>query len=123
MSVSIDRTPQDVYDYAADVTHLPDWAFFESVEPAGDGWTATVPDGDPVTIHFTPRNELGVLDHVVDVGGGETVSSVMRVVANGAGSELLFTVFRRPAGTDAQFDADVATVARDLGIIKHLLEG
>ena len=122
VSVSIARTAADVYDYAADPSHLPDWSFFDSVTPAGDAWTAVVPGGDRVTIRFTAGNHLGVLDHTVELPGGEVVPVVMRVVPNGAGSELLFTVFRRPGGTDADLDADIAAVRTDLTRLKQHLE-
>ena len=122
VSVSIDRSPAEVYDYATDPRHLPDWSFFESVAPAGDDWVAAVPGGAEVRLRFVPRNELGVLDHTVELGPGDLVSMTMRVVANEAGSEVLFTAFRRPGATDADFDADVAAVATDLATLKRRLE-
>jgi hypothetical protein len=46
----------------------------------------------------------------------------MRVVQNGSGSELIFTLFRLPDMSDAQFDADAEWVMRDLISLKNLLE-
>ncbi len=47
----------------------------------------------------------------------------MRVVPNGEGAELLFTVFQRPGRSDAQFYEDASLVHRDLHTLKQILEG
>jgi hypothetical protein len=46
----------------------------------------------------------------------------MRVVTNGTGSEVLFTMFQLPGMSDHQFAEDVAMVARDLQSLKVVLE-
>jgi Polyketide cyclase / dehydrase and lipid transport len=121
-SVSIDRTPAEVYGYLADPATFPEWSFFTSMEPAGDGrWTAGLPDGRTALLSFSGRNELGVLDHEVRVGDA-TVHVPMRVVPNGGGSEVLLTAFRRPGMSDEEFAADVAAVEKDLAALKALLE-
>jgi Polyketide cyclase / dehydrase and lipid transport len=124
VSVTISRPPRTVYDYVADPATLPLWAFFESIVPAGDGrWTVTGPGGETSTVSFAGPNEFGVLDQDVEVAPGDIVHVPLRVVPNGAGSEVLFTSFRRPEYSDADFDADVATVRADLARLKELLEG
>lgn len=123
VSVTIDRPAKAVYDYVADPATLPLWAFFESITPAGDGrWTSTGPGGETATITFAAANEFGVLDQDVEVAPGDVVHVPLRVVPNGPGSEVLFTAFRRPECSDADFDADVAVVRADLGRLKQLLE-
>lgn len=47
----------------------------------------------------------------------------MRVVANGSGSEVIFTLFRQPGMSDEQVTEDAAWVERDLGTLKNILEG
>jgi hypothetical protein len=50
----------------------------------------------------------------------------MRVIPGGpgqAGSEVVFTVRRRPGVADAEFEADAAAVAADLATLRGLLEG
>jgi uncharacterized protein YndB with AHSA1/START domain len=123
VSVTIRRPPQDVYAYASDPSVLPDWSFVESVEPIEDGWVATVPGGARSIMRFSAPNELGVLDHDVEVGKGVVVYVPMRVVGNGEGSEVLFTVFRLPEMSDAEFDADVEMAHTDLRALRDLLEG
>lgn len=46
----------------------------------------------------------------------------MRVIPNGGGSELRFTVFRRPELTHEMFNEDAETVQSNLAALKKLLE-
>jgi hypothetical protein len=123
VSVTIERPPKTVYDYLTDPAMIPQWSFFVSIEPAGDGaWTVTVPEGDTATMTFAPPNGFGVADQSVEVAPGEWVHVPLRVVPNGSGSEVLFTSFRQPQYSDADYDADVALVLTDLTRLKELLE-
>ena len=56
------------------------------------------------------------------LASGETAHNPMRVVANGEGSEVIFTLFRRPGVAEEDFAADVRAVQRDLEALKELLE-
>jgi len=53
---------------------------------------------------------------------GESFSNPMRVVANGQGSEVLFTLFRHPPMTEAEFDRDATVVLGDLEKLKAVIE-
>jgi hypothetical protein len=46
----------------------------------------------------------------------------MRVFPNNAGSELVFTLYRRPDMSDQEFAADAKAVEKDLAKLKTLLE-
>jgi hypothetical protein len=74
-----------------------------------------------VTVRYVPRNDLGVLDHVVTLPTGETVLNPLRVVTHPDGCEVIFTV-RRLAMTDEELDADCAAVAADLDRLRALTE-
>ena len=76
VSEYIDRSPEDVYAFASDPANLPAWA-------AGLG------PGDRVV--FAPRNDFGVLDHVVTTPSGQTLAVPMRVMPDGGGAEVVFT--------------------------------
>ncbi len=123
ISVSIDRPPAEVYAFAANPENLPRWAegLSGSIENVSGEWIADSPMGK-VRVRFVKRNELGVLDHDVILESGESVHNPMRVVANGDGSELVFTLFRRPETSDEAFAADASAVERDLAALKRLLE-
>lgn len=125
LSISIARSPADVYEVAADPQNLPRWAqglAGASVRRHGDAWVTSSPMGE-ITFRFAPRNTFGVLDHDVTLPTGETVHNPMRVVPNGGGSEVIFTLFRRPGMTDDEIERDVAAVDRDLRALKTLIEG
>lgn len=64
----------------------------------------------------------GVLDHWVTPAPGVEVYVPMRVVANGEGSEVIFTLFQQPGMTDEQFAADARLVEQDLATLKKVLE-
>ena len=124
ISVSINRPPTDVYQLAANPENLPRWAKgLAGALERGEGgtWVATSPMGR-IEIRFAERNTLGVLDHDVTLPSGTTVHNSVRVVPNAQGSEVVFVLFRRPAVTDAEFEADASAVARDLSALKALLE-
>lgn len=105
ISVQIAREPAAVYAFVAALGNFPTWAttFCQS-------------------IRIAPENCLGVLDHYVTPAAGETLYVPLRVVANGSGSEVLFTLFRLPGVSDESYAADAALVRQDLTTLKVLLE-
>lgn len=123
ISVAIRRTPREVVAFAGDPQNLPRWAagLATGVRGDGDAWVADSPMGR-VVVRFAPRNEFGVLDHDVTLPSGEVVHNPLRVLANGDGAEVVFTLYKRPGMTDETFEADAALVSRDLRALKALLE-
>jgi hypothetical protein len=123
ISVSIDRDPQDVYTFVQRPTNLPKWAagLGSTIEQVGDAWVIQAPDG-PANIRFAAHNPFGVLDHWVCPATGGEVYVPIRVIPNGEGSQLLFTLFRLPTMSADQFAGDAASVERDLSTLKGLLE-
>jgi hypothetical protein len=47
----------------------------------------------------------------------------MRVIPNGEGCEILFTVLQLAGRSDEQFEADLETVRADLGSLRDVLVG
>jgi hypothetical protein len=76
-----------------------------------------------VQLRFADRNTLGVLDHRVTLSSGVEIVVPMRVIANGAGSEVLFTLFQTPGMSDDAFERDAKQVEQDLAALKAVLEG
>ncbi|MFD4345609.1 SRPBCC family protein [Streptomyces coelicoflavus] len=124
LGIHIDRTATDVYAYASDPANLPAWAhgLGGTIEKVAGEWIADSSPLGRVTVVFTPRNDLGVLDHHVTLPSGETVHNPVRVIADGTGSEVVFTLRRQPGTTDADFERDTAMVTADLARLKDLLE-
>ena len=124
VSITIARPPSEVYEFASDPENLPRWAAGlarSEMKRDGDEWIADAPFGR-VRVKFVPRNSLGVMDHDVKMESGDTVHNPMRVMPNGEGSELVFTLIRRPGMSDDQFAKDKAAVESDLKTLKALLE-
>ncbi|GAA4185300.1 SRPBCC family protein [Gryllotalpicola kribbensis] len=122
-SVYIEREPADVYAYASDPTHLPEWAagLAGSIELVDGRWVADLAMGR-IVVEFAPPNPFGVLDHWVTDSTGETYYNPMRVVAAGDGSEVTFSVRRLAGESDADLDHDAELVQADLEALKRILE-
>ncbi len=124
ISEYVDRPADVVYAFAADPANLPRWASGlagAAVEEVDGAWVTDSPMGR-VTFSFAPANDLGVLDHDVRLPDGETVHNPLRVLSDGAGSEVVFTLRRRDMSDD-EMERDAATIRRDLATLKDLVEG
>lgn len=123
LSISINRSPADVYAYASRPERMPEWAagLGSGITRKGEDWEAQTPIG-PVHVRFTPPNPHGILDHTVTLPDGAKVHMPVRVVPNGGGSEVVFHLFREPNMDDRQYADDAAAVERDLATLKRLLE-
>lgn len=123
LHIHIDCASDKVADFVADPRNLPRWAagFCKSVRPGDDGWIVETPQG-PVGLRFVARNAFGVLDHYVNPVPGVEIHVPMRVIPNGDGSEILFTLFRQPGMSEEACRQDASTVEQDLLALKRVLE-
>jgi hypothetical protein len=123
ISERIDRYAADVYEFASDPANLPEWApgLGGSVENVDGQWFVETPSGR-VGFAFVERNKYGVLDHDVTLPSGEVIHNPMRVVPDGDGCEVVFTLRRLPDMSDEDFARDAGLVQADLTRLKHLLE-
>src|SRR3954451_14214143 len=123
LGVCIDRPASEVYAYLSDPARLPTWAagLGGSVEERDGHWFAASPMGE-VEVAFVEQNPFLVADHDVTLPDGTVVRNPLRVLPDGAGCEVVFTLRRTPAGDDAAFEADAAAVAADLEALRTLLE-
>ncbi|MGA4844025.1 SRPBCC family protein [Streptomyces sp. G45] len=124
LSVRVDRSADAVYAYASQPENMPAWAhgLSDNIARTGGRWVAESSLLGRVVVAFTPPNGLGVLDHDVTLPSGRTLHNPVRVIADGTGSEVVFTLRRQPEMSDADFARDAATVAADLDRLKALLE-
>ena len=123
LSVTIAAPPARVYAFASKPENLPLWvpSFFSAVERISDEWVAQSPLGR-VVFSFVPHNVLGVLDHTVTLPSGVRLTNPMRVIPNGDGSEILFTLFQHEGMSDQAFQDDAEQVLSDLHTLRRLLE-
>jgi uncharacterized protein YndB with AHSA1/START domain len=124
IAVFIARAPDEVYAYASDPRHLPRWAAglarSEAVQEGGE-WFVESPLGK-VRVRFAETDAFGVLDHDVALDSGAVFHNPMRVLPNGDGSEVVFTLIRHPGMPAERFAEDQKAVAKDLATLKGLLE-
>lgn len=116
LSVSIPKPWAEVYGFLSDPANWTHWASGLGQmqhDAARDVWTARQESG-VVTIAFTPPNGLGILDHRITLPDGSEVSMPARAIANGDGTEVVFTLYRLPAMDDATWARDQEWVRTDL---------
>ena len=123
LNISINRNAKDVYDFVSVPENFRLWAsgLGKSLMKVNGEWLAETPEG-AAKIRFTEHNELGILDHWVSTKLGLEIYIPMRVIPNGGGSELIFTLFRLPGMSDEKFSSDAEWVMRDLTTLKNFLE-
>jgi len=123
VNVSINCDPRKVYEFVSNPENLPRWAkaFCRSIKKSDSEWIAETPQG-PMKISFARRNNFGVLDHYVDASPSVQVFVPMRVVPNGEGSEVLFTLFQSADISEDRFAEDRRWVEQDLQNLKDIME-
>lgn len=113
-----------LYEFARQLENLPLWAsgLATGIEQCDGQWFTDSPMGR-VQVAMAPHNPFGVLDHDVTLPDGTTVHNAFRVTPCGEGASLLsFVVLRLEGVGQANFEADVAHVRKDLAALKQLLE-
>jgi hypothetical protein len=76
-----------------------------------------------VEVRFPGPIAAGVLDHDVAFPDGTVDHNPLRVLRNGSGSEVVFTLYQRHGMTDAEFERDAGMVLDDLDRLRAILEG
>jgi hypothetical protein len=123
ISVSIQRSPSDVYAFVSNAENLPRWAtgLGQKIRRVGDEWFAEGPLGD-VKVRLVKPNDLGVADHDVTLPTGAVIHNAIRVIPNGTGSTVIFTLMRLSGVSEQKFADDAKWVEKDLTTLKSLLE-
>jgi hypothetical protein len=123
ITIQINRPASEVYRFASNPENLLHWvrSFGLSVKRSGDEWLMETPTGF-IGIRFVPKNDFGVLDHVVTLPDGQSFLNPMRVVSNGNGSEVMFTLFQSEGTSDEQFANDSKMIEADLQSLKSVME-
>ena len=114
----------NVFAFARDPENIALWAsgLASGLVRDGDDWLG---DGGPIgriRVRFAPPNPFGILDHTVTLEDGTAVFNPMRVVQNGNGALVSFTLFHRTGQDAAAVEADAAHILQDLTKLKILME-
>lgn len=125
LGVVIRREPAAVAAFARE--HLAEWAAGLAAgdpRPDADDPAALVVDSPmgEVRVRFAPANDLGVLDHAVELPDGSVVLNPLRVLPHPHGAEVVFTLRRLDGVTDESFETDAAAVRADLTRLRTLLD-
>ena len=122
ISITINVSSSKVYSFASNPLNLPKWAsgLSGSIKKVKGKWVADSPMGK-FTITFAPKNQFGILDHLVDFKG-KTFQNPMRVIPNKDGCDVMFTLFRHPGTSDKAYRDDAKTIEKDLMALKRLME-
>ncbi|MCK9900391.1 polyketide cyclase [Parafrankia colletiae] len=123
LSQPIERAPEAVAAFAGNPENLPLWAagLSSGIRCEEGRWVTDSPMGK-AEVSFSGPVEHGVLDHDVTLPDGTVTHNPLRVLRNGEGSEVVFTLFQLPGVADDAFDRDVAHVRADLARLRNLLE-
>jgi hypothetical protein len=122
---AIARPCQEIYEFLLEPTNFAKWAFVGDVAMrhlGGRDWAVETSIG-PRIIRFAERNDLGVLDHAALRHAGDAPHPTgMWLVENGAGSELIYTNYRRPGMGDTEWASLKTWLVTDLLALQSLLE-
>lgn len=123
ISASINRSAKDVYGFISDGDNLELWATGLGItfERDSEQWRVHGPLGT-VRVRLAGRNDFGVADQIVTLESGVTVHNPIRVIPNGTGSTVTFTLMRPAGVSDEQFNDDAKWIEKDLAALKTLLE-
>lgn len=122
-TVSINASPAKVVEFLADPQNLPRWAvgFAKSVRKDGSKWIVVTGHGEMgLRIGVEPRS--GVVDFFMSPAPGLEVLASSRVVANGGGSEYIFTQFQGPDMPSDVFEKNILALEKELSVLRSILE-
>jgi hypothetical protein len=121
----IDRPYAEVYAFCIDPLNFGRWNSMpgSQMEPLGGyEYLVDLPQGRRV-MKFMRPNSFGILDYEV-YERGETSGPVrpIRLLANGAGTDLQLTWYQQPGVSDEQFQSELEWLRSDLLRLKTFLE-
>lgn len=124
IGIAIDCPLEHAYEFAHLPDNFPRWAtgLSSSLHRRDGEWRAETPQGEAL-VRFSPPNAYGVLDHWVILPDRPPIHIPLRLIENGSGTQVVFTLYRQPGMSDKNFKEDAALVEADLNALKRLLEG
>lgn len=126
VAIAIDRPVDDVFEFLIEPTNFAKWAFvgYAQMRHLRDrDWVVETSVGQRI-LRFPARNAYGILDHYALLSDGAEPHPIpMRVVANGDGTELIYTFYQRPGMSEVEWTSLIEWVSTDLMTLKSLLEG
>ncbi|MEI8175417.1 MAG: SRPBCC family protein [Candidatus Omnitrophota bacterium] len=123
LTITIDSPAARVYDFIRNPGNIPLWAttFCRAVKKTRGAWIIETAQG-PLKLRIAKKNRYGILDHYISQASAAEVFVPLRVMPNGKGSEVVFTLFQRPGMTDKDLRKDAGLVRKDLLTLKRVME-
>jgi hypothetical protein len=120
-SITIAAAPSTVLRFVADPANLPRWApaFARAVQHRGGRWFVSGDRGE-FEIVVVASAELGTFDLWPASDPRRGIRT--RVIANGDGSEYVFTVLLDDATDDAARAAQVEVIGQELRTVRELVQ-
>lgn len=120
-TISIGAPPSEVFDLVSDPSAFPRWApaFAPAIRPDGANWIVER-DGSEARIAVRTSREHGTVDILRPEG--PPTGAFTRVLPNGEGSEMLFTLFFPADAREEAVMEQMTTVEQELEAIRALCE-
>lgn len=117
----LDAPPKDVFAYLADIENLPEWATEFARELKHVGGRHKVVNGlGEFFFELRPDETTGVIDMLAGPAEGELAVFPTRVVGLPDGSSAFtFTMFQAPGMPDELFEAQYASLLRELENVRR----
>ncbi|MFA5984258.1 MAG: hypothetical protein WC782_09600 [Methylococcaceae bacterium] len=122
-TISIETTPQKVFDFVADPQNLPRWAigFAKAVREEQGRWFVKTDAGE-IGLRIDADNNTGVVDFWMIPAPEVEVLAASRVVQRGGASEYIFTQFQSGGMSNEDFNRSVQALRHELSVLKAQLE-
>jgi hypothetical protein len=120
-SLGIAAAPAEVHAYLAEAGNLPAWApgFASRVSRSGASWLVSR-DGAEFTIDVLVEPRSGTVDFVA--AGDHARGLFTRVLPNGEGSEVVFTLMFAPDTPEGAITAQMLTLETELAAVRNACE-
>jgi hypothetical protein len=120
-SLGVAAAPLDVHAYLAEASNLPAWApgFASSVSRSGASWLVSR-DGAEFTIDVLVEPRSGTVDIVA--ANDHARGLFARVLPNGDGSEVVFTLMFAPDTPEGAVTAQMLTLETELAAVRDACE-
>jgi len=123
LSVRIERDVDEVYRFVTDISKLGLWA--QGLRSAAWEPSRTAvgeSSAGPIEMCFAEQIDFGICDLSITTPDGQVIECPMRVVRDGAGTEVVFTL-RADAGADRERREQLsAAIAADLNRLRRAIE-
>ena len=120
-SIAIASAPSAVHGYLADARNVPAWApaFASRIRRDGANWVVTA-EGREFSVVVLTEPTAKSVDIVSSSDHGQGLFA--RVLPNGEGSELLFTLLFPPETPQQAIDAQLLTLESELSAVRDACE-